>query len=1141
MACLLRRCWLLAVVLLLSPWLAQAEELSLAASLGLDPNTVILDPFNLEPEVRLPCSSPREAPITYSWRKDGQPLDLNSRQPPYQMDAGELIIRFPEKSKDEGFYECVASNAHGVVIARHANLTFAYSDPFDRAPRPSVSGSQGEGAVLQCQKPGSFPGLIFFWVESGSLAPAFASTDQRVYVSIRTGDLYFARAEPNDSEDYQCLVRLALGEKSPLQHLSPTVSFSVTAQTPPQSAPFLVLNKGNSISSMAHATVLMEGFAYGNPIPTLSWRRVDAQGNVVAMPPAARLTMENFNRALTITDIEEADAGFYEVTATNSLGTRSQRTQLIVNRRPVFSKGLSHNNYHLLLGETVTWEVAWESSGAVDVFWLHNTMILTEGGRYRMTETGNTATLQIRDVTHEDSGTYQCTITNMYGRKTSTSFAELRAGAPSYVRHIRLTESGSNYAVLGWVVPQGFDSDDIGGYQVQAIPKSGGDTRTIDVGSTETTARIDGLNGVSGGYTYQVRAKNDKGTWGPWTTFGAPSYVRNMRLTESGDGYAVLGWEVPQGFDSSTIGGYQAQATRKSGGDTKTIDVGPGETTARVDGLNGNSDGYTYRVRAKNDEGAWGPWTKFGEDRGGSGVRTTGSTNTLLAWLLPLLFVLLLLLILLCCCCCLWLGLCGKYCPCCTCWTRCFGGRGTGKSKPGPGYIGPADMDKHHREMLKLYRPDAVKHVKRPDRVAMHLSSTNALPDSVIKNITNQHTQDGYNRKIVDSLTMYGDNEAFNGYCTALRKDKLYWLADTLEGRGLSVYRREQLMQHQSILVERMDPDITLAHLSKRKVFTSAMTEYVASAHSREEQNRRIIHLLQSRNDDEFSVFLDALRQNQSQAHLVEPFILSGQKKQQSQVQWNGVGKKTISTVSTGEREAFISQQSKQTTVNGGLYFTDDTSGMVNGQVVRLSVYRREQLMQHQSILVERMDPDITLAHLSKRKVFTSAMTEYVASAHSREEKNRRIIQLLQSRNDDEFSVFLDALRQNQSQAHLVELFNERENFINQQSKQTTINKGLFFTDASIKSGASAMVQIGQPVILEVNGEVDDARWLLNDGPLPQNKGIHVRTSGRTQELKIDAMTPNLAGTYTCQGTTPEGAKLSCDINITSMESQMTL
>eukprot|EP00058_Branchiostoma_floridae_P025466 XP_002610956.1 hypothetical protein BRAFLDRAFT_96317 [Branchiostoma floridae] len=143
-----------------------------------------------------------------------------------------------------------------------------------------------------------------------------------------------------------------------------------------------------------------------SPIPTLSWRRVDAQGNVVAMPPAARLTMENFNRALTITDIEEADAGFYEVTATNSLGTRSQRTQLIVN-------------------------------------------------------------------------------------------------TPSYVRHIRLTESGSNYAVLSWVVPQGFDSDDIGGYQVRAIPKSGGDTRTIDVGSTETTARIDGLNGVSGGYTYQ--------------------------------------------------------------------------------------------------------------------------------------------------------------------------------------------------------------------------------------------------------------------------------------------------------------------------------------------------------------------------------------------------------------------------------------------------------------------------------------------------------------------------------------------------------------------------------------------------------------------------------------------------------------
>eukprot|EP00058_Branchiostoma_floridae_P024192 XP_002609682.1 hypothetical protein BRAFLDRAFT_123581 [Branchiostoma floridae] len=746
-----------------------SEDELVAARHFIKPDDVIFDPFSPTPEVTLPCNSTGEQPLTYSWRKDGQLLDLNSRQPPYVMDAGALIIQRPEKTKDEGVYQCVAENDYGKVISRQANLTFAYSDPFAETPRPPVSGSEGEGAVLRCQKPDAYPGLMFFWVESGSLDPAFAVTNQRVYVSQKTGDLYFARAEPNDPGDYQCVLRLSVDPTSPLRHLSPTVSFSVADQSPPQSAPNLVLHEGDSISSVIHVVVLMEGFAYGNPIPTLTWRRLDAQGNEVAMPPANRLAMETWNRALTISNVQREDAGFYEVTATNSLGTQSQITQLFVNVGPQFSKSLSDQNHRLDLGESVTWDVAWDvgdTTDPVDVVWLHNAEILTEGGRYRMTQSGNTASLQITDLTEEDSGAYQCSISNLYGRTRSS--AELHSGAPSYVRNIRLTDSGDDYAVLDWDPPLGYDGDDIGGYQVQAIPKSGGDTRTIDVGPAETTARIDGLNGDSGGYTYRVRARSTGGTWGPWTTFR--------------------------------------------------------------------------------------------EDQGGSGARTAESTSQLLTWLLPLLIVLLLLLILLCCCCCLWLGLCGKYCPCCTCWT-CFERTESKHYKA---------MRRDHQEMLKLYRLDAVTHVQNPDRITAFLASRKVRLPTGMSPIKKPRTREDRNKVLLDNLT-FGEDDAFEGYCAALREEeKLYWLADTLEGSGLSVDLREQLMRHQTVLVEKMDPDITLAHLSKQKVFTDAMSDYVSSADSREEKNRRIVHLLQSRDDPDFFTFCGALRQNQSQAHLAD-------------------------------------------------------------------------------------------------------------------------------------------------------------------------------------------------------------------------------------------------------------------------------
>ncbi|XP_035666006.1 uncharacterized protein LOC118409246 isoform X1 [Branchiostoma floridae] len=958
MACLLRTCWLLAVVLLHCPWLTQAVLLSedelVAARHFIKPDDVIFDPFSPTPEVTLPCNSTGEQPLTYSWRKDGQLLDLNSRQPPYVMDAGALIIQRPEKTKDEGVYQCVAENDYGKVISRQANLTFAYSDPFAQTPRPPVSGSEGEGAVLRCQKPDAYPGLMFFWVESGSLDPAFAVTNQRVYVSQKTGDLYFARAEPNDPGDYQCVLRLSVDPTSPLRHLSPTVSFSVADQSPPQSAPNLVLYEGDSITSVIHAVVLMEGFAYGNPIPTLTWRRLDAQGNEVAMPPANRLAMETWNRALTISNVQREDAGFYEVTATNSLGTQSQITQLFVNVGPQFSKSLSDQNHRLDLGESVTWDVAWDvgdTTDPVDVVWLHNAEILTEGGRYRMTQSGNTASLQITDLTEEDSGAYQCSISNLYGRTRSS--AELHSGAPSYVRNIRLTDSGDDYAVLDWDPPLGYDGDDIGGYQVQAIPKSGGDTRTIDVGPAETTARIDGLNGDSGGYTYRVRARSTGGTWGPWTTFR--------------------------------------------------------------------------------------------EDQGGSGARTAESTSQLLTWLLPLLIVLLLLLILLCCCCCLWLGLCGKYCPCCTCWT-CFDRTESKHYKA---------MRRDHQEMLKLYRLDAVTHVQNPDRITAFLASRKVRLPTGMSPIKKPRTREDRNKVLLDNLT-FGEDDAFEGYCAALREEeKLYWLADTLEGSGLSVDLREQLMRHQTVLVEKMDPDITLAHLSKQKVFTDAMSDYASSADSREEKNRRIVHLLQSRDDPDFFTFCGALRQNQSQAHLADLLQEEGLDLNKSVL----LEEKSIDNATKAYSEL-------------------DSKGY------RQEIHRETHLFTHTSVTQTH--------HINEMNQGNGAVQWQAADG----------------------GVYIG----------------------DQRREGEPIQRQLSLADPTIRSGASAVARRGQPVILEVNGEVDDAHWLLNNGSLPVNKGIHVRTSGLTHELKIDGMTPDLAGTYTCQGTTPDGAMLSCDIRITLLD-----
>ncbi|XP_078688273.1 uncharacterized protein LOC144920180 [Branchiostoma floridae x Branchiostoma belcheri] len=978
-----RTCWLLAVLLgcccrCLTQEQSTQKEQFLGPIFTGQPRNVVFDSHSAGQEVRLQCAVKGEEPITYRWLKNDNALELNSRQAPYEVDAGTLIIKNPEKSRNEGGYQCVAENKHGTVHSHSTALRFSYVNPFASTPRPPVTVRQEEGAVLRCQKPEAYPGLIFFWVESVTLDPAFRGSDQRVYVSQKTGDLYFARAEPSDEGKYQCVIRLSL-EGSELRYLSPTNSFSISGQASSQSATSLVLYEGATIEAAARTTVVMEAFAYGNPIPTLTWRRLDAQGNVVAMPPSSRLTMETFKRSLTITDVRSEDAGFYEVRASNNLRSQTRRTQLIVQAIPDLIR-LERNIFRQGLGASVTFGAGWRSSEPVTITWLHNGRILTEGGRYRMTRSDNTASLQIINLVEEDSGIYQCSIGNTYGTAYGSG-SLLYSGAPSYLTNFRRTESGDSYAVFVWGLPEGSTITDIRRYQFFVTPKGGGYTRIINVPPEETTVRIDSFSNHSSNYIIEGRANS------------------------------------------------------------KTLDI-PGPLTTEE----------TKRIDPPKPRTA----------------------VPLLAWLLPLL--LLLLLFLLCCCCCLWLGLCGKYCPCCTCWT-CFGGSPT---PPPPPPCEP--MDKHHREMLKLYRPDAVEYVNRPDRVFMYLTSINVLPASVIKVINKQHyTKDQYNRKIVDTLIQHGGNDAFKGYCSSLRKEKLFWLADTLEGQGLSIYRRELLTRHQSVLVERMDPDITLAHLSKQRVFTSAMTEYVSSATSREEKNRRILHLLQSRSDDEFSVFLDALRLNESQPPLVDLFepsqvtLPAGPGKQPKPQPWPG--------------------QLQQTAWNGG------------GQLQQPAWNGGGQLQQ----------PAWNGGGQLQQPAWNGGG------------------QLQQSAWNSGGQLQQSAWNGGQISGSKV--------YIHQQTnlKGVTAKKGLHFTDPSIQSGASTMVQIGQPVILEVNGEVDNAHWMLNDGPLPQHKGVHTRAYGLTHQLTIDAMTHDLAGTYTCQGTTPDGAMLSCDINITSMDPKMAM
>ncbi|CAH1230227.1 CNTN5 [Branchiostoma lanceolatum] len=395
----------------------------------VQPEDIVYDPSSPTQQVTLNCKGEGIPAPQYRWRKNGQQLNVLSDER-LTLIGGNLVIDNPEKDRDAGLYECLAFNDLGIVVSRPSNLTFAFVERFSTDPRPGMTVLEGHGARLVCNPPEGHPGLVFHWVKTQF--PSFVDQDDRVFVSETTGDLYFAQVTESDAGEYHCLVQSST-DHSPLNEIniegrySPPITLRVTRRPPGQVAPQLAVSE-RSVSALRGTTVRMECFAYGNPVPRISWRRLDQFG--VEAPLPVNHYLDKWNQALIITKLDLQDAGFYECRAGSSSGSASGSTQLIVQGVPQFLQGLS--SQHVELGGRAHWEVRTDGDYTVSYTWLHNGQVLNGGGRVALASSGSTASLSISGLRAEDSGVYQCVAFNQWGRANSA--AELRAQdeAPSF-------------------------------------------------------------------------------------------------------------------------------------------------------------------------------------------------------------------------------------------------------------------------------------------------------------------------------------------------------------------------------------------------------------------------------------------------------------------------------------------------------------------------------------------------------------------------------------------------------------------------------------------------------------------------------------------------------------------------------------
>uniref|UniRef100_A0A914NQL9 Ig-like domain-containing protein n=1 Tax=Meloidogyne incognita TaxID=6306 RepID=A0A914NQL9_MELIC len=175
-------------------------------------------------------------------------------------------------------------------------------------------------------------------------------------------------------------------------------------------------------------TVHLECFAYGFPIPTYRWTRVDG------LPlPVGRHKLLSFGRILRIDAAELADSGRYRCTAQNELGTTSAELKLIIQAPPVLFHPLID---HLVApNSTASLHCQIPNSGGIQVEWFRNgsplsPLLLTEQERKRFLIAGNELT--IVNASPSDSGMFQCIVSNDIGSVSSSALLFVTELAPRF-------------------------------------------------------------------------------------------------------------------------------------------------------------------------------------------------------------------------------------------------------------------------------------------------------------------------------------------------------------------------------------------------------------------------------------------------------------------------------------------------------------------------------------------------------------------------------------------------------------------------------------------------------------------------------------------------------------------------------------
>ncbi|XP_054251722.1 neurofascin isoform X5 [Indicator indicator] len=374
----------------------------------------IVDPRD---DIFIECEAKGNPVPTFSWTRNGKFFNV-AKDPRVSMRrrSGTLVIDFHSGGRPddyEGEYQCFARNDFGTALSSKIHLQVSKSPLWPKEKVDVIEVDEGAPLSLQCNPPPGLPPPVIFWMSS-SMEPI--QQDKRVSQG-QNGDLYFSNVILQDAQtDYSCNARFHFTHT--IQQKNPYTLKVKTTRGISETTPSFMFPYGTSSSQMVLRGVdlLLECIASGVPAPDIMWYKKGGE------LPAGKTKLENFNKALRISNVSEEDSGEYFCLASNKMGSIRHTISVRVKAAPYWLD--EPQNLILAPGEDGRLVCRANGNPKPSIQWLVNGEPIEASPPNPSREVAGD-TIVFRDTQIGSSAVYQCNASNEHGYLLANAFVSV--------------------------------------------------------------------------------------------------------------------------------------------------------------------------------------------------------------------------------------------------------------------------------------------------------------------------------------------------------------------------------------------------------------------------------------------------------------------------------------------------------------------------------------------------------------------------------------------------------------------------------------------------------------------------------------------------------------------------------------------